>query len=52
VVLHLVAGPEIRMGEPGGVAVKLRAALAVLNASQNVPVSYIDVSVPTNPVAG
>jgi cell division protein FtsQ len=52
VVLHLVAGPEIRMGEPGQVAVKLRAALAVLNASQNVPVSYIDVSVPTNPVAG
>jgi len=52
VVLHLVAGPEVRMGEPHRVAVKLRAALAVLNASHDVPVSYVDVSVPTNPVAG
>lgn len=52
VVLHLVAGPEVRMGEPRRVAVKLRAALAVLNASHDIPVSYVDVSVPTNPVAG
>jgi cell division protein FtsQ len=52
VVLHLVAGPEVRMGEPRRVAVKLRAALAVLNASQGETVSYVDVSVPSNPVAG
>ncbi len=40
------------MGRPTQIAVKLRAALAVLGASQGVPVNYVDVSVPTNPVAG
>jgi cell division protein FtsQ len=52
VVLHLLAGPEIRMGEPTRIAVKVRAALAVLAASAGVPVTYVDVSVPTNPVRG
>ncbi len=52
VTLQLVAGPEIRMGEPTQVAVKLRAALAVLGASGGTEVHYVDVSVPTNPVAG
>jgi cell division septal protein FtsQ len=52
VVLHLVAGPEIRMGDANRIAVKLRAALAVLGASGDTVVNYVDVSVPTNPVAG
>jgi cell division protein FtsQ len=52
VLLHLVAGPEIRMGGPTQIAVKVRAALAVLGASSDVAVQYVDVSVPTNPVAG
>jgi cell division protein FtsQ len=52
VVLHLLSGPEIRMGEPNRIGVKVRAALAVLGASAGVPVAYVDVSVPTNPVRG
>jgi cell division protein FtsQ len=52
VVMHLAAGPEIRLGVPTLVAVKVRAALAVLGATQGTEVHYIDVSVPTNPVAG
>ena len=52
IVLHLAAGPEVRMGRPTQIAVKLRAALAVLAAQQGTPVNYVDVSVPTNPVAG
>jgi hypothetical protein len=32
--------------------VKVRAALAVLGASPDVSVAYVDVSVPTNPVRG
>jgi cell division protein FtsQ len=52
VVLHLVSGPEIRMGDANRIAVKLRAALAVLGASGDTVVNYVDVSVPTNPVAG
>lgn len=52
VVLHLLSGPEIRMGEPNRIGVKVRAALAVLGASAGVPVTYVDVSVPTNPVRG
>ena len=51
-LLHLVAGPEIRMGEATQIGVKVRAALAVLGAASDVPVQYVDVSVPTNPVAG
>jgi hypothetical protein len=52
VVLHLRTGPEVRLGPPTQVAVKVRAALAVLQASAGTPVAYVDVSVPTNPVAG
>jgi cell division protein FtsQ len=52
IVLHLAAGPEIRMGEATQVAAKIRAGLAVLDASKGQPVTYVDVSVPTNPVAG
>ncbi len=52
VTLQLVAGPEIRMGDATQVGVKLRAALAVLGASEGTEVHYVDVSVPTNPVAG
>jgi cell division protein FtsQ len=52
VVLHLLSGVEIRMGEPNDIDVKVRAALAVLGASAGAPVSYVDVSVPTNPVRG
>ena len=52
VVLHLASGPEVRMGPATRIKVKIRAALAVLDASQGVTVSYVDVSVPTNPVAG
>jgi cell division protein FtsQ len=52
VVLELVSGPEVRMGPPTQIGVKLRAALAVLAASEGTPVAYVDVSVPTNPVAG
>jgi cell division protein FtsQ len=52
VVVKLRSGPEIRMGTPTQVGVKLRAAFAVLAASEGTPVAYVDVSVPTNPVAG
>jgi cell division protein FtsQ len=52
IVLHLAAGPEVRMGEATQIAAKIRAGLAVLDASKDQPVTYIDVSVPTNPVAG
>jgi cell division protein FtsQ len=52
VVLGLVAGPEIRLGEPMQVRTKIGAALAVLAALDGVPVQYVDVSVPSNPVAG
>jgi cell division protein FtsQ len=47
-------GPEIRMGEPDRVRVKVRAASAVLGAMflAGSTVHYVDVSVPTNPVAG
>ena len=53
IVLHLANhGPEIRVGEATQAGVKIRAALAVLDALQDAPPSYVDVSVPTNPVAG
>ena len=51
IVLHLVAGPEVRMGEATQIGVKIRAALAVLGALP-APPTYVDVAVPTNPVAG
>jgi cell division protein FtsQ len=50
--LQLVNGPELRLGDPDRVAVKVRAATAVLGAMQGQVVHYVDVSVPTNPVAG
>jgi cell division protein FtsQ len=52
VVLELVRGPEIRLGEPTEVMTKVRSALAVLTALGDAQVSYIDASVPSNPVAG
>jgi cell division protein FtsQ len=52
IVLHLATGPEIRMGDATRPGVKIRAALAVLDAPQDAPPTYVDVSVPTNPVAG
>lgn len=52
VVLHLVSGPEVRMGDADRIAVKLRAAWAVLDATRDAPPAYVDVSVPTNPVVG
>jgi cell division protein FtsQ len=52
ILLHLAGGPEVRMGEATGIGVKIRAGLAVLNACDGKPVTYVDVSVPTNPVAG
>jgi cell division protein FtsQ len=52
VVLGLVNGPEIRLGEPTAVMTKVRAAVAVLTALDGAPVEYIDATVPSNPVAG
>jgi cell division protein FtsQ len=52
IVLHLRNGPEVRMGQATRVGVKIRAALAVLDAMQATLPTYVDVSVPTNPVAG
>src|SRR2546423_5571312 len=52
VVMKLASGPEIRMGEATRIGVKIRAGLAVLGACDGRPIDYVDVSVPTNPVAG
>ena len=52
ITLQLASGPEVRMGEPDHVLVKVRAALAVLTALGGNTPHYVDVSVPTNPVAG
>jgi cell division protein FtsQ len=52
VVLGLVAGPDLRLGEPAHVDRKIRSALAVLAALDGDAVQYIDVTVPSNPVAG
>jgi hypothetical protein len=52
VVLGLVSGPELRLGAPTAVGAKVRAALSVLGALEGAAVAYIDVSVPSNPVAG
>ena len=51
VVLALVNGAEVRIGSPAYVMTKVAAARAVLDAV-GVPVAYVDVSVPSNPVAG
>ena len=52
VVLHLASGPEVRMGEATQVGVKVRAALGGAGRVAGEPRRYVDVSVPTNPVAG
>jgi cell division protein FtsQ len=54
VTLRLRNGVELRLGHPDRIAVKVRAALAVLGAlaDSHRAVGYVDVSVPTNPVAG
>jgi cell division protein FtsQ len=52
VVVQMAAGPQLRLGRATQIAVKLRAALAVLANTQDAPPAYVDVSVPTNPVAG
>ncbi len=51
-VVELVSGPEVRLGQPTQLGTKLRAAGAVLDALKAELPSYVDVSVPTNPVAG
>jgi cell division protein FtsQ len=50
--MQLAAGTEIRLGDAGLLADKLRSMVAVLGALAGQPVSYVDVSVPSNPVAG
>jgi len=52
VSLSLQSGVEIRLGGPGAVMTKVRAAVAVLGALDGEAVSYVDVAVPSNPVAG
>ncbi|MFI5053755.1 MAG: cell division protein FtsQ/DivIB, partial [Acidimicrobiia bacterium] len=52
VSLLLTSGPEVRLGDPTRVGVKVRAAAAVIAALKGTELHYVDVSVPTNPVAG
>jgi cell division protein FtsQ len=52
ITLGLRDGPEVRLGSPQRVAVKARAALAVLASTVAAPPRYIDVRVPGAPVAG
>ena len=56
-VLILVGGTQVRLGAPHGITAKASAAEAVLAAiasreNNGVPVSYIDVRVPSAPVTG
>jgi cell division protein FtsQ len=51
-VVKLVSGPEVRLGPPTQLRTKLRAAGAVLDSLPGAVPAYVDVSVPTNPVAG
>ena len=51
-VVKLVSGPEVRLGRPTRLRTKLAAAGAVLDSLQAALPTYVDVSVPTNPVAG
>jgi cell division protein FtsQ len=51
-VVKLVSGPEVRLGPPTQLRAKLRAAGAVLDSLKDALPAYVDVSVPTNPVAG
>lgn len=50
--LALASGVEVRLGRPTAVMTKVRAAVAVLGAIAGEPVTYVDVTVPSNPVAG
>jgi cell division protein FtsQ len=50
--LSLQSGVEVRLGRPTAVMTKVRAAVAVLGALDGEAVSYVDVAVPLNPVAG
>jgi cell division protein FtsQ len=50
--LVLRDGPEVRLGPPEHIPAKVRAAAAVLGAIVGPPPAYVDVRVPTAPVAG
>ena len=52
VTLRTPAGTEIRLGRSTDVAAKIRAAIAVLATPQASGAQYLDVSAPSNPVAG
>ena len=52
VTLQIVSGQEIRLGHPTQLRAKVRAAVAVLGAPQAAGKAYVDVSAPSNPVAG
>jgi cell division protein FtsQ len=50
--MQLANGVEVRLGDGTQLRAKVAAATAVLGAMNGQPVTYVDVSVPTNPVAG
>ena len=50
--MQLANGAEVRLGDATQLRAKIAAAVAVLGAMGDQPVHYVDVSVPTNPVAG
>jgi cell division protein FtsQ len=50
--MQLANGAEVRLGDATQLRAKVAAAVAVLGAMGDQPVHYVDVSVPTNPVAG
>jgi cell division septal protein FtsQ len=52
VTLGIASGQEIRLGRPVQLADKIRAAVAVLGAPEAQGTAYVDVSAPSNPVAG
>lgn len=52
VTLQIASGQEIRLGHPTQLRAKVRAAVAVLGAPQAEGKAYVDVSAPSNPVAG
>jgi hypothetical protein len=50
--MQLANGVEVRLGDATQLRAKVAAATAVLGAMNGQPITYVDVSVPTNPVAG
>ena len=52
ITMQLANGAEVRLGDATQLRAKVAAAVAVLGAMGDQPVHYVDVSVPTNPVAG